>query len=260
MQGGIPIGYRFYPTEEELLSFYLKNKLDGNREAEIHRFIPLVDIYSYDPWQLPAMAGEANIGDGEQWFFFVQMQKREKQGGRPNRIAPSGYWKATGTPGYVYSSNNGVIGLRKSLVFYTGRAPYGRKTKWKMNEYKLRIVETNGDDVASSSSSHGVTTFEVLREMSLCRIYVKSGVLRQFDRRPPVIPGIQEPGPGPSSSARTENPNQQPTYEMSDDNVSEGLNLDNGDEVATWDPMADDFAYWEMLDNEIVNLESWNSI
>ncbi|ERN13043.1 hypothetical protein AMTRI_Chr11g151070 [Amborella trichopoda] len=258
MPGGFPIGYRFYPTEEELLSFYLKNKLDGNREAQIDRIIPLVDIYSYDPWQLPARAAEANIGDGEQWFFFVRIQERETHGGRPNRIAPSGYWKATGTPGYVYSSNNGVIGLRKSLVFYTGRAPYGRKTKWKMNEYKLRIVETNGDDVASSSS-HGATTFAVRREMSLCRIYVKSGVLRQFDRRPPVIPAIQEPGPGPSSSTWTENPNQQPTNEMIDDNVSEGLNLDR-DEAGTWDPMADDFAYWELMDDEIVNLESWNSI
>lgn len=29
-----------------------------------------------------------------------------------------------------------MIGLKKSMVFYKGKAPAGRKTKWKMNEYR----------------------------------------------------------------------------------------------------------------------------
>jgi len=44
-------GYRFYPTEEELLTFYLRHRLAGTR-PDVHRFIPVVDIYSYHPSQL----------------------------------------------------------------------------------------------------------------------------------------------------------------------------------------------------------------
>lgn len=46
-------GFRFYPTEEELVSFYLHNKLDGKR-PEIQRVIPDLDIYDIEPWHLPS--------------------------------------------------------------------------------------------------------------------------------------------------------------------------------------------------------------
>jgi len=83
-----------------------------------------------------AFAGERCRGDTEQWFFFSPRQERELRGGRPNRTTSWGYWKATGSHSYVYSSNNKVMGIRKTMVFYIGKAPSGRKTKWKMHEYK----------------------------------------------------------------------------------------------------------------------------
>lgn len=49
----LPPGYRFYPTEEELVSFYLLNKLEGKRD-DTRRVIPVVDIYSKEPWDLPS--------------------------------------------------------------------------------------------------------------------------------------------------------------------------------------------------------------
>ncbi|PKI53715.1 hypothetical protein CRG98_025956 [Punica granatum] len=137
-----PPGYRFYPTEEELISFYLQNKLQGNR-PEIHDVIPVVSIYDIEPWHLPKLSGEYCPADTEQWFFFVPRQEREARGGRPTRTTSSGYWKATGSPGYVYSSDNQVIGLKKTMVFYKGKAPAGRKTKWKMHEY--RAIEHAAD-------------------------------------------------------------------------------------------------------------------
>lgn len=82
------------------------------------------------------VAGERCRGDTEQWFFFVPRQEREARGGRPSRTTSSGYWKATGSPGPVFSNDNRMIGVKKTMVFYTGKAPTGRKTIWKMNEYK----------------------------------------------------------------------------------------------------------------------------
>ena len=49
----MPPGYRFYPTEEELVSFYLHKKLEGDQREDLNRVIPVVDIYDYQPWDLP---------------------------------------------------------------------------------------------------------------------------------------------------------------------------------------------------------------
>lgn len=65
------------------------------------------------------------------------------RGGRPSRTTASGYWKATGSPSHVYSTENKVIGMKKSMVFYKGKAPTGRKTKWKMNEYRAIKEDLN---------------------------------------------------------------------------------------------------------------------
>ncbi|XP_020238156.1 NAC domain-containing protein 90 [Cajanus cajan] len=170
----LPPGFRFYPTEEELLAFYLHNQLQGQRH-DMSRVIPVVDIHGVEPWTLPSLAGELCRGDTEQWFFFSPRQEREARGGRPNRTTASGYWKATGTPAHVYSSHNKVIGMKKTMVFYKGKAPTGRKTKWKMHEYKA---------IEHPPDQSNTTPPKLRHEFSLCRVYVISGSFRSFDRRP----------------------------------------------------------------------------
>ena len=45
-------GFRFHPTDEELVGFYLKKKIQ-QRVLPIE-LIKQVDIYKYDPWDLPS--------------------------------------------------------------------------------------------------------------------------------------------------------------------------------------------------------------
>jgi hypothetical protein len=46
-------GFRFYPTEEELICFYLRNKLSGTRRGDdIERVIPVADVCALEPWEL----------------------------------------------------------------------------------------------------------------------------------------------------------------------------------------------------------------
>jgi hypothetical protein len=54
-------GFRFYPTEEELICFYLRNKLSGTRRADIERVIPVADVCALDPWELSGMAQAQSI-------------------------------------------------------------------------------------------------------------------------------------------------------------------------------------------------------
>lgn len=174
-------GFRFYPTEEELLTFYLRHRLAGTRPVVEH-LIPVMDIYGYHPSELQAMAGAANVCDTEQWFFFCPRAERELHGGRPARTTPSGYWKATGSPSYVYSSspNNRVIGEKRTMVFYQGRAPTGNRTRWKMNEYKA---------VADDAPPAPGAPVMLRNDFSVCRVYISTGTLRSFDRRPLNRPG-----------------------------------------------------------------------
>jgi hypothetical protein len=113
------------------------------------------------------LRGGGGAGEGEPWFYFCRRQEREARGGRPSRTTPSGYWKAAGTPGVVYSTadhDRRAIGMKKTMVFYRGRAPSGTKTNWKMNEYRALQYEAPGpaavgvgvgtDGSSSSSSAH----------------------------------------------------------------------------------------------------------
>jgi hypothetical protein len=47
-------GFRFHPTDEELVTFYLRRKLDKKPIAI--DLIKQIDIYKYDPWDLPSMS------------------------------------------------------------------------------------------------------------------------------------------------------------------------------------------------------------
>lgn len=73
----------------------------------------------------------------DEWYFFSPRDRKYPNGARPNRAAGSGYWKATGADKPILTSGSKNIGVKKALVFYTGRPPNGLKTDWIMNEYRL---------------------------------------------------------------------------------------------------------------------------
>jgi hypothetical protein len=47
----LPVGFRFRPTDEELISHYLKNKLLGN-DSFVNNVIAEVDFCKFEPWEL----------------------------------------------------------------------------------------------------------------------------------------------------------------------------------------------------------------
>lgn len=75
-----------------------------------------------------------------EWYFFSHKDKKYPTGTRTNRATMAGFWKATGRDKAVYDKSK-LIGMRKTLVFYKGRAPNGQKTDWIMHEYRLESDE-----------------------------------------------------------------------------------------------------------------------
>ncbi|XP_068667215.1 protein CUP-SHAPED COTYLEDON 2-like [Aristolochia californica] len=128
----LPPGFRFHPTDEELITYYLMKKvIDSNF---IGRAITEVDLNKCEPWELPE---KAKMGEKE-WYFFSLRDRKYPTGLRTNRATEAGYWKATGKDREIYSSRTGsLVGMKKTLVFYRGRAPKGEKSNWVMHEYRL---------------------------------------------------------------------------------------------------------------------------
>ncbi|KAM1149832.1 hypothetical protein ACFX15_029436 [Malus domestica] len=124
-------GFRFSPTDEELISFYLKNKLEGPPPGKTVEVISEVDICNFEPWDLPA---KSVIQSDNEWFFFSPRGRKYPNGSQSRRATEFGYWKATGKERNVKSGSN-VIGTKRTLVFHVGRAPKGERTEWIMHEY-----------------------------------------------------------------------------------------------------------------------------
>ncbi|KAL4363947.1 hypothetical protein GQ457_04G030060 [Hibiscus cannabinus] len=63
-------GYRFHPTDFELLHFYLQNKNLG-RDSLVQAIAEVDDICGLEPWQLP---GHSNIHSGDQLTVALPIQ------------------------------------------------------------------------------------------------------------------------------------------------------------------------------------------
>ncbi|KAJ7951403.1 NAC domain-containing protein [Quillaja saponaria] len=127
-----PVGLRFKPTDEELITHYLKHKLLGN-DSKVWA-IPEVDILKWEPSDLPDKS--VLKSDDPEWFFFSPPELKYKKSKRSNRTTRAGYWKATGTDRKIRTrGTNNVIGIKKTLVFYEGRVPNGINTNWVIHEY-----------------------------------------------------------------------------------------------------------------------------
>ncbi|KAF2543203.1 hypothetical protein F2Q68_00031015 [Brassica cretica] len=129
-------GFRFHPTDEELVMYYLKRKMYRKRLTV--NAIGFVDVYKIEPDDLP---GQSVLKTGDrQWFYFTPRSRKYPNAARSGRGTATGYWKATGKDRViVYNSRS--VGLKKTLVFYRGRAPTGERTDWVMHEYTMNEEE-----------------------------------------------------------------------------------------------------------------------
>ncbi|XP_044465126.1 NAC domain-containing protein 21/22 isoform X2 [Mangifera indica] len=153
VEARLPPGFRFHPRDEELVCDYLMKKMN---HCDTLLLIE-VDLNKCEPWDIP----ETACVGGRDWYFYSQRDRKYATGLRTNRATASGYWKATGKDRAIMREGS-LVGMRKTLVFYQGRAPKGRKTDWVMHEF--RIEGPSGPPKVSSPKEDWV----------LCRVSYKN--------------------------------------------------------------------------------------
>ncbi|XP_072982891.1 NAC domain-containing protein 92-like [Typha latifolia] len=157
MEEILPPGFRFHPTDEELIVYYLTRKV--SEFGFVAKAITDVDLNKCEPWDLP---GKASMGEKE-WYFFSLKDRKYPTGLRTNRATDAGYWKTTGKDKEIFHCGL-LVGMKKTLVFYKGRAPRGEKTNWVMHEYRLQ-----------SKFSYRPTK----EEWVVCRVFRKSNTCKK---------------------------------------------------------------------------------
>ncbi|XP_073036965.1 NAC domain-containing protein 53-like isoform X2 [Primulina eburnea] len=150
-------GFRFHPTDEELVRYYLRRKVCGKTFQS--DAIAEIDIYKTEPWDLPSMS-RLKTRDLE-WYFFSMLDRKYGNGARTNRATEKGYWKTTGKDREVYHRKH-IVGMKKTLVYHNGRAPKGQRSNWVMHEYRLTDLELEGAGISQDA-------------FVLCRVFQKSG-------------------------------------------------------------------------------------
>ncbi|MCL7033027.1 hypothetical protein MKW94_003004 [Papaver nudicaule] len=155
----LPPGFRFHPTDEELVVYYLDRKIN-NQIIELE-IIPEVDLYKCEPWDLPDKSYLPS--KDMEWYFFSPRDRKYPNGSRTNRATRAGYWKATGKDRTI-NSHKRAVGMKKTLVYYRGRAPHGIRTNWVMHEY--RLVGSIYDDTEAMASLKDA--------YALCRVLKKT--------------------------------------------------------------------------------------
>ncbi|XVE58779.1 hypothetical protein DITRI_Ditri04bG0196600 [Diplodiscus trichospermus] len=171
MEENLPPGFRFHPTDEELITCYLSQKV-----ADINftsKAIVDVDLNKCEPWDLPA---KASMGEKE-WYFFSLRDRKYPTGLRTNRATESGYWKTTGKDKEIFRAGI-LVGMKKTLVFYKGRAPKGEKSNWVMHEYRLE-------------KKHPFKATK--EEWVVCRVFQKSAAVKKPQPTSPSQPSLGSP-------------------------------------------------------------------
>ncbi|EPS69330.1 hypothetical protein M569_05436, partial [Genlisea aurea] len=146
----LPPGFRFNPTDQELLLHFLCRSRPN--------IIPDLAVFPYDPWDLPGKA----MGEGGKWYFYSRKTRK--------RVTENGRWLVAGVDEPIYSGGR-KIGHKKYWGFYRGET----KTNWIMQEYGLcsdrsewvvcKVYDAGGGD--SDGEGGGAAELSCLDEVFL---------------------------------------------------------------------------------------------
>ncbi|CAL5444971.1 unnamed protein product [Camellia sinensis] len=162
----LPIGYRFSPTQEELMTHYLINKvLNTPLPSQIMTEIDAIEFYSKPPNNLDLSilkntfggGGEGNDHDhlsldsnlkplpnptnGRDWCFLIQYDEYFYGERKQIREVGNGigFWRSIGIEDPIYNSNGDIYAFKINFSYFSGSIPKAKKTHWRMEQFRIHF-------------------------------------------------------------------------------------------------------------------------
>ncbi|CAI9777417.1 unnamed protein product [Fraxinus pennsylvanica] len=147
----LPQGFRFDPTDNEVLFYLRKNILDQPFPANV---IPTADVYGTNPDELPFC--DFKDGNGSYWFFFTTKLSGDL-------ITEDGYWSPIIDERIIDGTK--VVGFKRHLVFHQGKISSGTQTHWNIHEFGV-----NPSTFSAAELSDGIR--KKISNLVVCKIFL----------------------------------------------------------------------------------------
>ncbi|KAL0355403.1 UNVERIFIED_CONTAM: NAC domain-containing protein JA2 [Sesamum radiatum] len=178
----LPVGWRFAPTDEELIASYLTNKVFvGSLPARVIEEIDADEFYNKRPQDLgrdfvvSKMCNEGseflvskehlvevvqmckneeiywdlmeNLSGKRQWYFFINGDEYFHGKTEKDRCVGDGigYWKSIGKENPIHDAKGNVFAF-KILYTYFSANPKHKRTHWRMEEFRLLKRSTTNEE------------------------------------------------------------------------------------------------------------------
>ncbi|KAJ4891123.1 NAC domain-containing protein 40 [Raphanus sativus] len=223
-------GFRFSPTDVELISYYLRRKIEGDENSVA--VIAEVEIYKFEPWDLP---GESKLKSENEWFYFCARGRKYPHGSQSRRATELGYWKATGKERSVKSGNQ-IVGTKRTLVFHIGRAPRGERTEWIMHEYCIHGASQDALVVCRLRKNADFRASSSQRQM-------EDGLVQDYEY-------VGQTGDGSEREKKSYLVDEEPELQ-----ISNGGDIAESSNVVEYQDDTNDDCYAEILNDDIIKLD-----
>ncbi|TXG62811.1 hypothetical protein EZV62_009805 [Acer yangbiense] len=134
----ITVGFRFLPTDQELVTYFLFNRIFAQTDPfnDLEKFsVREGDLYgSQDPWDIWNLYGGDNLEDGQPLYLFTRLKKVSSNGSRISRRVGSGTWAGEDS-GDTITSQNYVVGVKKRFRYENKKSP--DNGAWIMHEFAV---------------------------------------------------------------------------------------------------------------------------
>ncbi|XP_048420054.1 NAC domain-containing protein 71-like [Pyrus x bretschneideri] len=165
-----PVGYKFHPRDDELVGYYLYNKVRGTPFRD-ENVIPEIDLYgSMEARDIWNNNGGQNLEKDEDLYFFTKLKPAKGTGSRVARTIGSGTWKGETAGAEVQDpKTKETIGFFKRYQYKNTKYPQ-ESGCWIMHEFSLHPKQVMRINSSPSSRPNDA-------EYVVCR------VRKNFDRK-----------------------------------------------------------------------------
>ncbi|XP_062169170.1 NAC transcription factor 32-like [Alnus glutinosa] len=121
-----PVGFRFHPTDEELVFYYLERRVNG--EPLPPNVVTDCEMYGdKEPWKI------FDKDSNERFYVFTKLKRRSR--GRIERAVGCGTWKGQNKKKIMDGDKH--VGYKKMLVFEAKEQEGTANGHWIMHEFSL---------------------------------------------------------------------------------------------------------------------------